>query len=109
LSSLFFHLVLGHGSEFRQMGGFIGFFWVLGERERERERNRWRGTYAFSFLASRIQGKKKTHSVVQNDTILGFFSFFFLFLTVDETTSFFPKHVVSFKRKWRQDFCQFPN
>jgi len=40
LSSLFFHLVLGHGSEFRQMGGFIGFYWVLGERERERERNR---------------------------------------------------------------------
>jgi hypothetical protein len=28
---------------------------------------------------------------------------------MDETTSFFPKHVVSFKRKWRQDFCQFPN
>ena len=38
LSSLFFHLVLGHGSEFRQAGVFIGFFWVLGERERERNR-----------------------------------------------------------------------
>jgi hypothetical protein len=25
LSPLFFHLVVGHGSEFRQMGVFIGF------------------------------------------------------------------------------------
>ena len=91
LSSLFFHLVLGHGSEFRQMGGFIGFFWVLGEREIERERNRWRGTYAFSFPASRIQGKKKTHSVVQNDTILGFFSFFFLFFNSGWNNVLFPK------------------
>jgi hypothetical protein len=41
--------------------------------------------------------------------ILGFFSFFLFFFTVDETTSFFPKHFVSFKRKWREDFFQFPN
>jgi hypothetical protein len=31
-----------------------------------------------------------------------FWAFPFLFLTVDETTLFWTKHVVSFKRKWRK-------
>jgi hypothetical protein len=43
-------------------------------------------------------GKKKIYSAIQNGTVLVFF------LTVDETASFCPKHVVSFKRKWRQGF-----
>jgi hypothetical protein len=53
-----------------------------------------RGMKSSSSLASPVQGKKKTHSAVQNDTILGF-SFFFN----SGTTLFWTKHVVSFKRK----------
>jgi hypothetical protein len=32
-----------------------------------------KGRISSSSPASRVQGKKKTHSAVQNDTILGFF------------------------------------
>ena len=49
----------------------------------------------------RVQGKKKTYGIVQNDTVYFFLlSFFFLFSSeMHETMSFLPKRAVSFKPK----------
>jgi hypothetical protein len=76
------------------VGVFVGVFLGLSEKKKEVKS---RGTKASSSPASRVQGKKKTHSAIQNDTVWGFSLLFFF-----ETASFYPKHVVSFKRKWRQ-------
>jgi hypothetical protein len=92
------------------MGGFIGFFWVLGERERGRGRGTDEGEHMlFLSLRRASRGRRRPTVSFKTTPFWAFSLSFFFFLTVDETTSFFPKHVVSFKRKWRQDFCQFPN
>jgi len=75
-------------------------FWFSGFWEREGEEQRCRGRKTF-FPKLCTSGKKKIYNAFQNDTVLVFF------LTVDETMQFCPKHVVSFKRKWRQDFVNF--
>jgi hypothetical protein len=57
-----------------------------------REGGEKQGNKAFLFrYFLRVQGKKKGYSVVQNDSVLGFF------LTVYETVLFWPKRVVSIK------------
>jgi len=59
--------VVGHWSEFRQVGEVVvGVFLKLSKKEGEEES---RGENASSSSASRVQGKKKTHSVVQNGTV----------------------------------------
>jgi hypothetical protein len=67
---------------------FIGFVFGFWEREGEEKS---RGTNASSAPTSRVQGKKKTYSAVQNGTVLGLF-----FLTVDETAPFWIKRAVLF-------------
>jgi hypothetical protein len=49
------------------------------------------GINASSSPASLVQGKKKTHNVVQNGIILAPSFFFSFFLTVDETVPFWIK------------------
>ena len=83
---------------FGQVGGpwlvpFLGFF--KGEAGENRGKKK-----SSSSLASCVQGKKKTHYAVWNDTVL--VPFFFFSWTVHETTPFWTKCVVSFKRKRRQ-------
>jgi hypothetical protein len=68
----FFHrLEGGHELEFRQVG-VVGrrFFGSFGERGRGEKQGK---VAASSSPASRVQGKKKTHSAVQNGTVSGFF------------------------------------
>ena len=68
----FFHrLEGGHELEFRQVG-VVGrrFFGSFGERGRGEKQGK---VVASSSPASRVQGKKKTHSAVQNGTVSGFF------------------------------------
>ena len=68
----FFHrLVGGHELEFRQVG-VVGrrFFGSFGERGRGEKQGK---VAASSSPASHVQGKKKTHSAVQNSTVSGFF------------------------------------
>jgi hypothetical protein len=65
-------------------------------RSRRLFRIRWRWQRkkkSSSSPASRVQGKKKTHSVVRNNIV----SASFFFLTVDEMAPFFLKCIVSFK------------
>jgi len=66
----FFHTVVGHGSEIRQVGALgrrlFEFFWRKGERKAGEK-------YPSSSPASRVQWKKKTQSAVQNDTVLVLF------------------------------------
>ena len=59
----FFHIVVGHGSELRQMGALGRCLFEFQEREGEGK------AAASSSPASRVQGKKKTHSAVQNDIV----------------------------------------
>jgi hypothetical protein len=80
--------MVGHGSYFRQVGGFFVNFLGFG---RKRERSRCRGAQFFFPCLCTSRGRRRTHSVVPNSIILGFF------LTVDETATFFPKHTISFQ------------
>jgi hypothetical protein len=59
------------------VGVFVGVFLGLSEKKKEVKS---RGTKASSSPASRVQGKKKTHSAIQNDTVWGFSLLFFFFL-----------------------------
>jgi hypothetical protein len=69
---------------------FLGF-----RKERKRERRK-AGDKCFFFSCSlRVQGKKKTYGVVQNDTV--FSSFFYS--EMHETMPFFSKGTISFKWK----------
>jgi len=61
--------VVGHESQLRQMGVFVGVFLMFSEKEGEEKS---RGENSSSSSASRVQGKKKTHSAVQNGTVWGF-------------------------------------
>jgi hypothetical protein len=63
-------MVVGYGSEFRHVGVFVGFLGF----GRERERSRCRGIRFFFPCLYASRGKRRTHSVVPNGTILGFFS-----------------------------------
>jgi hypothetical protein len=66
--------VVSHGSELRQVQVFVGVFLGLSEKKKEEKS---RGMKASSSPASHVQGKKKTHSAVQNSTIWGFSLLFF--------------------------------
>jgi len=56
------------------VGVFVGVFLGFSEKKKEVKS---RGTKASSSPASRVQGKKKTHSAIQNDTVWGFSLLFF--------------------------------
>jgi hypothetical protein len=56
------------------MGVFVGVFLMFSEKEGEEKS---RGENSSSSSASRVQGKKKTHSAVQNGIVWGFSLFFF--------------------------------
>jgi hypothetical protein len=60
------------------VGVFVGVF--LGLSEKKKKEVKSRGTKASSSPASRVQGKKKTHSAIQNDIVWGFSLLFFFFL-----------------------------
>jgi len=78
-----------HGS----LPGFLGKWG--GEREKQNA-----GENSSFFLCSLcVQEKKKAYDVVQNGTVC----LFLFFETVHETTSFYPKRAISFKREWRQN------
>jgi len=98
LSPLFFPLVVGHGSELRQVGVFVGCFGF----GRERGRGVDAGEHNPSSPASARLGEEEEPTVTFQ-TALFWASSLLLFLTIDETTLFCLKHVVSFKRKWRQN------
>jgi len=82
-------------------GVMVGVFLML-----LRDRNRWKQRKKKSFFSPvlRIQRKKKGYSAVQNNTVLVSLSFFVW--TVHETTSFWTKRAVLFKRKWRQTYVK---
>jgi len=100
-SPLFFRLVVGHGSEFKQMMGLLSAsFWVF---FLERRKGADAGEDNSSSPASACAGEEEDPQCHSKRHHLGLFFFFsFFFETVDETASFHPKHVVSFKRKWRK-------
>jgi len=64
---------LQHVESFRQVGGpWSASFWCFSE-----EKSRWKQgeEKSSSSPSSRVQGKKKTHSAVQNGNVSGFFFF----------------------------------
>ena len=66
-SPLFFRLVVGHGSEFKQVMGLLSAsFWVFSEKG---GKGQMQGKTILLPLPLRVQGKKKTHSAVQNGII----------------------------------------
>ena len=73
-SPLFFCPMVGYRSKFRQVGVLVGVFLMLSGKGGEEKS---RGENSSSSPASRVQVKKKTHSAVQNDTVLGLCSFLF--------------------------------
>jgi hypothetical protein len=78
-------------------GSLPGF---LGKWGGEREKQNAGESSSFFPCSLRVQGKKKAYGAVQNGTVC---LFLFFFEIVHETASFYPKHAVSFKRKWRQN------
>jgi hypothetical protein len=67
---------------------------------KERERSRCRGTqFFFPCLCVRVQGKKKNPQYYSKQHRFELLLFLVFFLTMDETTPFYPKHAVSFKKK----------
>jgi len=76
LSPLFFHLVVGHGSEFRQVGLFIGFVWVLREREGEEQ---MQGSICFFFPCVAHPGEDEDPQCRSKRHCFGRFHFFFSF------------------------------
>jgi hypothetical protein len=69
----------GVGSTYIQVGGSVGFFF-FGFWEREGE-EQMQGDKIFFFTCPlRVQGKKKTYGIVQNDTVYFFLLSFFFFL-----------------------------
>jgi len=90
--SVFHRLVVGHGSEFMQVGLWSASFSCF-RRKREKKAGEKK---SYSSPASCVQGKKKTYSAVQNGIVSGFF---LKKWTVDETALFLPKCALSFKWK----------
>jgi hypothetical protein len=85
----------------KQVGSFCRYLFKLFWRKGEEKS---RGRKSSSSPASRVQGKKKTHTVVQNGTV---WVFVFFKKTVDETTSFYqnaPFHLKEMVPKT----CQYP-
>jgi hypothetical protein len=80
--------------------------WVVGVFLRESWRWNRRKKSSSSSPASRVQGKKKTWVPFKTAPFLAFLLFF---LTVYETTPFFPKHAVSFKWIFGAKTCQIQN
>jgi hypothetical protein len=72
---------------------FLGF-----RRKRERRKA---GEQKLLILVPRVYRGRRRPTVSFKTAPFGAFLFFF-FETVDKTTQFYPKHAVSFKRKWRQ-------
>jgi len=59
--------VVGHGSEFKQVMGLLSAsFWVFSEKG---GKGQMQGKTILLPLPLRVQGKKKTHSAVQNGII----------------------------------------
>jgi hypothetical protein len=64
------------GKLWTSKGPWSASFWVLrGGEGGEKQGN---NTFFFPYFL-RVQGKKKGYSVIQNDTVLGFFLFSFFF------------------------------
>jgi len=89
----------GRGGQWgRRLQGTASLLWrlvlALTEHVRGRGRNKRKKTKKFSSPTARLGKEEEETMSSQNGTIL-----FFVFWKMHETTSFFPKHVVSFKWK----------
>jgi len=90
-----------HGSELRQVEGLCRRLFKAFIKSRRREKQ-WNEIFFFPCLAR--PGEQEDPQCRSKRHRLGLF----FFEIVDETTSFWTKRTISFKRKWRQNCVKVP-